>query len=223
MLFLLYSCSKKDNNNNSSSNDIWDLDKNPPPEFINVNYIDLTNIYRISKFRSSVGHDYSDFTEHCRSMKHYFEPFSAADWSAIKIFSPISGTLTRVVNEGLGVKIEIESSQYPAFRISIFHINPISAFNIGDKVSAGQQLGTHFGSQTYSDISVIANDPTKQGRMVSYFNVITDGVFYEYIKRGILSRDMFIISKELRDANPLSCNGDQFSSSDPLEQWVVLK
>jgi hypothetical protein len=74
-----------------------------------------------------------------------------------------------------------------------------------------------------SDISVIVNDPTKQGRMVSYFEVITDALFSEYSKRGIIHRDDVIISKATRDANPLTCSGDVFVSSDTIENWVVLK
>lgn len=86
-----------------------------------------------------------------------------------------------------------------------------------------QLLGTHIGSQTMSDIAVIVNDPTHQGRMVSYFDVITDAVFNEYINRGVAKREDMIISKATRDARPLTCNGDTFTSSDSLENWVVLK
>lgn len=220
-LFLSFSCSKKDGNNNAAS-DIWDIDNKPLPKFINTNYIELSGIYRISKFRSSIGHDYSDFAEHCRSMKHYFEPFSNIDWSVIKIFSPVNGTIARVEQEWAGTKLEIASDEYPAFRFQIFHINTSAVFNVNDKVNAGQQLGTHIGSQTYSDISVIANDPTHQGRMVSYFNLMTDDLFNQYVSRGISSRDILIIPRELRDANPLTCSGDTFTSNDPLETWVIL-
>jgi hypothetical protein len=58
--------------------------------------------------------------------------------------------------------------------------------------------------------------------MVSYFEVITDKVFSEYQNRGIGSRSDLIISKELRDANPLTCSGDTFTSGDVLESWVTL-
>ena len=221
LIISLSGCSKKDNNTSQPSN-TWDIDSKAPPKFVKTNYIELTNIYRISKFRSSIGHDYSDFTEPCRSMKHYFEPKADADWSIIKIFSPVTGIVTRAEDEGMGIKIEIESDEYPAFRISVFHINLSVPLNVGDHVLAGQQLGTHIGSQTYSDISVIVNDPTHQGRMVSYFDVITDDVFLQYSQRGLTSRDMLIITKEQRDANPLTCNGDAFAPGDPLENWAYL-
>jgi hypothetical protein len=156
-------------------------------------------------------------------MKHYFEPKSDVDWTTVKIYSPVSGIITRVEPESIGgTKIEIASDAYPAFRISIFHINLQGTRNVNDKISAGELLGTHTGSQTYSDISVIVNDPARQGRMVSYFDVITDQVFSEFSTYGINSRLVMIIPKSERDANPLTCSGDTFTSSDPLESWVIL-
>lgn len=223
LLFLIIpGCSKK-HDANITTNDIWDIDKDGIPKFVNTNYIELSKIYRISKFRSSVGHDYSDSYEQCRSMKHYFEPKSDVDWATVKIYSPVSGIITRAEQESIGgTKIEIASDDYPAFRISIFHINLQGTRIVDDKISAGELLGTHIGSQTYSDISVIVNDPTKQGRMVSWFDVITDNVFNEYAARGINSRSDMAISKSDRDANPLTCSGDTFTSTDMLESWVYL-
>lgn len=213
---------KEDEENPVTSQDIWDIDQNGVPRFVDNNYIELSKIYRISKFRSSVGHDYSDAFEHCRSMKHYFEPRSDVDWSTVKIYSPVKGTITRVEQEWAGTKIEIAADAYPAFRFSIFHVNVAGTRNVGDKVALGEQLGVHIGSRTMSDISVIVNDPTRQGRMISYFDVITDTVFSEYVNRGVMSRDAMIISKTSRDEHPLTCSGDTFTSVDSLETWVSL-
>ena len=43
-----------------------------PPRVLNGNYIDLSKIERVSRFRSTVGHSYTNDTgvETCRSMKH---------------------------------------------------------------------------------------------------------------------------------------------------------
>lgn len=221
ILSIIPGCSKK-HDNVQAPNYIWDIDKDGIPKFVDKNYIELSGIYRISKYRSSVGHDYSDYSEHCRSLKHYFEPKGSVDWAAIKIYSPVTGTITRVEQEWAGTKIEIESEEYPAFRISIFHINLQGSRTVGDKINEGELLGTHIGSQTYSDVSVIVNDPTKQGRMVSWFDVITDNVFMEYSLRGVSSRSDMIIPKSLRDANPLTCSGDTFTLTDPLEGWYIL-
>ncbi len=218
---LLSECSKKDNEPDSKK-DTWDIDKDGIPKFITTDYIELDKIYRISRFRSSQGHDYSDGFESCRSMKHYFEPKSTENWASIKIFAPLSGKITRLEEEWAGTKVEIVSDDYPAFRFSIFHINLLATLTLNGQVTAGQQLGTHIGSQTMSDISVIVNDPTRQGRLISYFETITDAVFEHYQNRGINNREDVIISKALRDANPLICNGNSFVSNDVLENWVIL-
>lgn len=221
-LFYVAGCSK-DNDKPSEISDIWDIDKNGIPQFVETNYIELNKIYRISKFRSSYGHDYSDAIEHCRSMKHYYEPKGDLDWTTVKIYSPVTGIITRVESEWEGTKIEIASDKYPAFRFSIFHINLSIPLKVNDKILAGEQLGTQISSLTLSDISVIVNDPTKQGRMVSYFDVMTDALFNEYKNKGINTRADIIISKEARDADPLSCNGDTFTSTGLIESWVILK
>lgn len=224
LIIVTLGCASKDKASSSSSgNDVWDIDKNGIPKFVATDYIELAGIYRISKYRSSIGHDYSDAFEHCRSMKHYYEPLSGIDCATIRIFSPVTGVITRVDQEWAGTKLEIASDTYPAFRFSIFHIYVPIVPAINDKVQAGQQLGTHIGSQTMSDIAVMVNDATRQGRMVSYFEVMTDAVFAEYAKRGVSSRDTMIISKQLRDLNPLTCAGDTFLTTDTLENWVVLQ
>lgn len=215
------SCSK--DNEEQKPLDTWDIDKSGIPKFVEKDYIELDKIQRISKFRSAIGHDYSDAFEHCRSMKHYFEPKISVDWSSLKIFAPVTGSITRIDVEWAGTKIELESEIYPAFRFSIFHINTIKQYKLGDKVLVGEQLGTHIGPQTMSDISVIVNDPTKQGRMISYFQVMNDAVFDLYLQHGLIKREDAIISKDVRDANPLICNGDAFISTDTLKNWVVLK
>ncbi|MGB9747592.1 MAG: hypothetical protein ACPLXM_11760 [Bacteroidales bacterium] len=214
---------KKDKDREPAVSDIWDIDKQGIPEFVNTNYIDIAKIQRVSRFRSSVGHDYSDAFEHCRSMKHYFQPADSVNWSEVKIFFPVTGEITRVEQEWAGTKIEIAAEKYPAFRFQIFHINMAVALKIGDKVTEGLLLGKHIGAETYSDISVIVNDPTRQGRMVSYFDVLTDEAYQAFVLRGIPNRSAFIISKEERDQNPLVCNGDTFTSQDPLENWVILQ
>lgn len=223
LVVLIVSCGGKDDASQSSDNSDWDIEKNGIPKFVATDYIELAKIYRISKFRSSVGHDYSDAFEHCRSMKHYFEPRSDVDWAAIKLFSPVTGKITRLDQEWAGTKIEIESNDYPAFRFSIFHVTLTAPRNINENVSAGEQLGTHIGSQTMSDIAVMVNDPTHQGRLISYFDVMSDTLFSEYVKRGVNSREDMMISKAIRDSLPLTCVGDSFASVDTLENWVLLK
>jgi hypothetical protein len=201
----------------------YDVDAWGIPKFVRHNYIDLDRIARISKFRSSVGHDYSDDFEHCRSMKHYFMPDGSGDWSQVRVFAPVDGTVALFFDEWIGgTQIWLTSSEYPDFEFDIFHIHLQDSLHVGQFLTAGQLLGTHIGSQTYSDIAVCALTPNGRKR-VSYFDVMTDSLFQDYQARGAQSRGDFIISRELRDLNPLTCQGEAFTSeSGNLENWFDL-
>lgn len=174
-------------------------------------------------FRSGSGHDYSDDFESCRSMKHYFESKSngSVDWSTVQIFSPVSGTVSKIWEGGVGMQVRIKSEEYPAFYFKIFHVNLTNPLNVGDLVTAGQQLGTQIGSLAGSDIAVGVDTPNGW-KLISYFDVMTDSLFQDYQARGLSSRDDAIISKEARDADPLTCDGEEFTDSGNLENWVVL-
>ena len=60
----------KDSEDNDDQSSDDDDDNVEIPQFVDVNYIELEKISKISKFRSGMGHDYSDDFESCRSMKH---------------------------------------------------------------------------------------------------------------------------------------------------------
>jgi len=177
---------------------------------VTADYIELDRISRISKFRSGLGHDYSDSYESCRSMKHYFVPKSYP----VKIFSPVRGTVDFLTPEWAGTQVGIRAGTRTFI---IFHVNVLAALQVGDSLSAGQQIGTHIGSQTMSDIAV-----REGNRLVSYFRVMTDSVFQRYRNRGVSSRDDLIITKEARDADPLSCTGETFQSQGNLPNWFDL-
>jgi hypothetical protein len=204
------------------SKDKWDIIDQGIPKFVASNYIELNTILQISKFRSGIGHDYSDSFEQCRSMKHYFQPKTEVDWSSIKIYSPVSGTIIEAYNEWAGTQVIIVSDDYPAFEFIIFHMKLSSQFKVGDKVKSGDQIGTHIGTQTMSDIAVKVRETSKKIRFISYFDVMTNNLFNEYVNRGIVARENVIISKTERDADPLSCNGETFNSAGALGNWVFL-
>jgi hypothetical protein len=192
------------------------------PHFVAVDYIELDKIERISKFRSSVGHDYHDDFERCRSMKHYFEPKSSVDWSSIKIYAPVNGSVSRMIEEWAGTQVQIQSQKYPQYFFIIFHINLAVPLHIGDLLTAGQQLGMHIGSQTMSDIAVgVATE--KGWELISYFEVLNDSLFQRYQLKGVEKRSDLIITKEARDADSLKCAGDAFIASGTIEDWVTLK
>lgn len=192
------------------------------PRFISTNYIELDKIARISKFRSGIGHDYWDDEEHCRSMKHYFMPKDSVDASLIKIFSPVSGSIVRIYDEWAGTQMQIQTTGSDPYTIIIFHVHLIKQLHVGDKISEGEQLGTHIGSQTYSDIA-IGHSVNNKWRLVSYFEVMSDSLFQQYTARGISSRSDCIISKSARDADSLRCAGESFGTGGTIENWVELK
>ena len=216
-----------------------DIDSKGIPKFVSVNYIDLSQtdgagkplINKISRFRSSEGHDYSDRFENNRSMKHYF----ATPNSQTKIYAPVSGTITQCTKEtyeNSGYQLHIASDSYPAFKFIIFHMEPIKDFIFGEKVTAGQVLGNHTRNEyTFSSDIAVKVYTLKGDRLVSYFETLTPEALKPYTDRYAISnpgRDFLedvIISKAERDAHPLHLKGkDAFADaeSDPLEQDVFL-
>jgi hypothetical protein len=191
------------------------------PRFAPHDYLDAATLEAISRFRSAVGHSYADVFESCRSMKHYFRPQSSADWSAISIYSPVSGTIVRIRAEFLGTQIVIRSDAQPAFRFVLFHVAKAAGVDSGGAVIAGQTLGHHVGNQTFSDIAVEVDTPGGL-KLVSWFEVMADPVFAGYAARGIPDRDAMVISKAERDADPLTCDGEAFTGSGTLPSWVTL-
>jgi hypothetical protein len=201
---------------------------NPSPNgidsvhFITQSYIELEKIDKISKFRSGIGHDYWDDYEHCRSMKHYFFPLETFDWSQVKIFSPVTGKIVMIVDEGRGIQIKIEPKGLSQYNVIIFHVNLLNPLKVGDSVSSGQLLGYHFSCDTYSDIA-ISFSSSNHYRLISYFDALPDSLFDMYKQQGALLRSDFIISKEARDADPLDCSGETFGTEGTIENWFVLK
>lgn len=189
------------------------------PKFVTADYIELAKIGQISRFRSAVGHDFSDSFETARSMKHYFVP-SVSDWSSVRIYSPVDGTVAQVVSEWAGKQLRIVPTAQPDYTVRLFHVN--TSITAGAQVTAGQLLGTHIGSQTYSDVAVEYNNP--QGwQLVSYFDVMTSAVFQAYQARGVGSPSALIITKAQRDADPLTVDGNgNFATQGSLPNWVTL-
>ena len=122
----------------------------------------------------------------------------------------------------MGTQLQIQSDEQSAYQFLIFHIRTVKTFQVGDKISAGQKLGNHIGSQTMSDIAVGVST-TNGWKLISYFQLMPDSLFALYQNRGITKRETMIITKEARDADTLTCNGDAFFSEGTLPNWVVLK
>lgn len=214
------------------NNNYFDLPGDSAPRFVNFSYIDLNKITRISRFRSGIGHDYSDDFEFCRSMKHYFDPGIYSN-DTIRIFSPVNGKVIRIFSEWAGNQIQIQSTNYPAFTFILFHVNSIPSIQENIEVQPGQLLGFHTGSMTMSDIAVKVNtsvngpkaDSISQPglRLFSIFQLMSDSLFYNFQLKGIANRNDMIISEEDRNSSPLNCNGEVFQNEGTLQNWIVLQ
>ena len=203
----------------------YDFENLGVPKIANANYIDLSKIGRISRFRSTIGHSYtdSDSTETCRSMKHYFEPKNTVDWTNVDIYAPVTGTIYGLQTDGnWGYQVRIRSVNQPIFFIAVFHVNIDSGIIKGKWVHAGDHLGKHASSFTMSDIAVTYKGK-ENGHLFSFFEAMTDSVFNLYKVRGVQSREAAIITKAERDADPVPCVGEQqFTVEGTTPDWLVL-
>ncbi|MDO8591769.1 MAG: peptidoglycan DD-metalloendopeptidase family protein [bacterium] len=198
------------------------------PKFIQADWIDISRIGSISKFRSSSGHDFSGNGETCRSMKHYFNalrtsedetlinnnngfppPFSLE--GAIPVYSPVDGKIAAVESDNgdVGQQIYIQPQKYNSYTVRLFHIFLLDGYKKGKSVKAGEQIG-NIGKIQNSDIAV-STGGFGSHTFISYFEVMPDSVFAKYQALGIKNREELIITKEYRDAHPLQCNGEQFA------------
>lgn len=204
------------------------IDLDHPPQFIQADFVDLSKITTISKFRSGEGHDFSGGRETCRSMKHYFRPNTNPNtWTKnangqylppepdgktdIPIYSPVDGKIRSISDEQtpIGKQISIIPSEANQFNIRLFHIYPLAGIESGSKVKAGQQIGV-IGANSGTDIAVQVGQFPWNEVFVSYFAVMQESIFAAYQARGITSREDVIISRAERDANPLQCDGEKF-------------
>jgi hypothetical protein len=200
----------------------FDVDALGVPRIVTADYIELSKIARISRFRSAIGHDYGDDTEQCRSMKHYFQPFANVDWASVVVRSPLQGTVVSILDEQtFGKQVRIASTHNAAATVYLFHVRTDPAIAMGTTVAAGDRLGTHIGNATMSDIAVWFDTPRGR-RLVSYFDAMTDDVFATYLQRGVASRVAPIISAAERNSSPLTCNGEAFAGTGALTNWIDL-
>ena len=201
------------------------VDPTHPPQFVTANFIDLSKIFSISKFRSLQGHDFSMGGETCRSMKHYFTPQRTPEMTRvvdenhgippkpdgktdIDIFSPFNGELTRIDQEQfpVGEQLFLAPDSAPGYTVRLFHVYKANGIKPGVHVTAGQKIGV-ISSYSDTDVSVEGG-----GKFISIFQVMTDKVFAGYQARGAKTRDDFIISRAYRDAHAVTCN--QAKNSD---------
>ena len=184
-----------------------------------ADFIDLDKIGHISRFRSGKGHDYPDGYEECRSMKHYYYAYDDFVGEDVNIYSPVDGVITDLTEEGeRGTRIMIKPNGYDAYKVIIFHVDTNSSVTNGASLTAGDVLGTIFVSEDDDNVStdiavqmsLIDGIDAKQ-KMVSYFDIMSDAVYSNYVERGVTDKSDVIISKLERDADPLTCEGQTFT------------
>jgi hypothetical protein len=202
----------------------YDVAAQGPPQLLTANYIDLSKMQQISRFRSAIGHSYTNDTgdETCRSMKHYYQPHPSVDWTSVDIHAPVTGSILTVATDGRGFRIQIRARDLPILYVQLFHVSPDPGIVRGAWVEAGQHVGRHASPLTMSDIATSVG-PKEGGTLLSYFDTMTDAVFAEYQARGVPSRQAAIITRAERDADPVQCVGEsQFTTQGRLPNWLVL-
>lgn len=132
-------------------------------KFITANPIDLTEIKRISKFRSCVGHDsmaqsITGEDEPFRSMKHYLDSgnFILGSAKKVKAIAPFDGKIELIIDEDFGGNnILMYSEDTPdGWYFSFFHTDLLPGFTEGSEVKAGQVIGYQNPQVTFFDVAV---------------------------------------------------------------------
>ncbi len=227
----------------------YDVETEGIPKFVDAHFTELDKIEYIKRFRSGYGVEFSDDFEECRVMKHLYTPFDEY-WvdKEVKIYSPVNGTITRlgytILNSSgtwgeyqsdIATIIKIQPSEYKAFTviISVVDIRDMGLYR-GLQIYEGQHIG--YACMRYVNkvtklpafnIAVEVNMCPSGTKILSYFDVITDDVFQAYKDRGATSQNEFIISKEERDKDPLTCVFDPemgycIYDKGSIPNWVYL-
>lgn len=216
-------------------------------KFIVSNPVDLTQIKKISKFRSCSGHNFSGqnvdgVREKNRSMKHYFKPVDslAESIGEVKVFAPFNGRIKSVRDEREPRgKETILESKTTSWDVTIFHLDLLPTLKEGSEISAGQLIGhAHIASQGNDfDIAInrfvggvpdfknLSSDEAEKMQdfffsmimMDSVFNPMTPSVASEFEKFGV-NYENIIITAEERDKR--ACT---FERSENPGDWIELQ
>ncbi len=219
----------------------------PNAKYITAVPVDLTQIQKITKYRSCAGHVRAGYNfdrelEYDSSMKHYFYPIPEFQGTIDKValYAPFDGTVYEIFweadkgyygrkNPGNG--INLATSADPNVKFGFGHLYFVGDIKVGDHVKAGQLIG-------YAALGEVGNDfdldlTAKQKRtdknskedievLGSVFDHMTPEVLAEFAKYGI-TPDNTKFSKEFREANPCGYAGENAGpSSQQDEAWVEL-
>jgi len=209
--------------------------KTAPQPILTTNFIDLSKVEKISKFRSCQGHTVvpQDESESRRNMKHYvvLKP-EYAGTGKIEIYAPFDGIVTGI-RGGSGMDLEGEiglSTRGNEWGVSFLHLNISENLKEGKKVTAGDVIGHAADKGVDVVYSVGANEVKMIDRwespysaLDSVFSHMSDEVLAIYEAKGVTETDM-IYTKEYRDQNPceyVSPDKDaQLNDFAHPEDWV---
>jgi hypothetical protein len=220
-------------------------------KYITAVPVDLTQIDKISKYRSCAGHVRDGFSfeknlETDRSMKHYFLPTSEFGNTndAVKLFAPFDGIVLEVIpekdpvtagREHTGLGIHLGTQVDPNAMFGFGHLYLAKDYKKGDKVKAGELVGYAAvgcgkggGCDFDIDLDTIGGTSAYKEREVldSIFDHMTPTVLAEFAKYGLTPKNTKV-TKEYRDAHPCIYEGENKSYS-PLgvqsnqDSWISL-
>ena len=179
------------------------------PKFIVHDITNLDMIQKISKFRSTEGHDYSDSFEIERSMKQHYCPFPKyiGYINKVPIYSPVYGEIVRIEKEltpNSGFQVRIRVKDHKDFIVILFHVNIFKNITAGLKVYPGQMIGYVHLLYPCFDVAILRILYNNKIKYYSIFEVMDDKVFEKYKAKGIFSRDIMVKSRKEADYSPFN-------------------
>jgi|GEM_PF-2418118 len=194
-----------------------------PAPFITAAPIDFSDFYRLSKFRSCRGHDYSFWTLNGnetstgRSNKNYFE-YQVKD---APVYAPFDGTVTRVGGVAWdGTKgtwwAPTGVTAWQDWNVRNGHIRWLPGFDkVGAKFKAGQQIGLAgpkgvSGGNIDLSVEYIGDHYLTD----SIFNYMTPAVLSKFAAHGVALEDI-IIPKAKADARD-ACDFTKWYADDMI-------
>ena len=205
-----------------------------PPILVN-NFVDLSQIDKISKFRSCQGHTVVpvDESEDKRNMKHYFivKP-EYRGLELVALYAPYDAKVSGIRSspeQGLEGEIWLDGGS--EWQFSLEHIQILETINEGSSLRAGELIG-HVPDKGFDVVFAIGASSPKQidgytspfAALDSIFLHMGDNLFSEFLKFGISDRQQLVYSKEYRDENPCLYRNDEggLNDIDHPEDWVIL-
>ena len=198
-------------------------------------FVDLSNVERISKFRSCQGHTVVpvDQSESRRNMKHYviLKP-EFQGTGIVPLYSPYDAEVSGIrSNLEHGLEGEIWLNGGSEWQFSIEHINILDTIHEGGRVRAGELLG-YVPDRGFDIVYAVgASSPVEIDGYTSPFAALdsvfvhmNDATFFEYQTYGIDVRETFEYSKEYRDEHPCKYRNDEggLNDIDHPEDWILL-